>query len=1648
MVTFTENSLADVVKVFRYLEPAKDDAVLIEALVGLLGFTMKREVQSPPPYLKHSPSAGPVSLDDQPKSPSQEESELSLPETRRSSSELQLKVLREPHGNSMPDDIQDAVALWDDEPEMPTVSLTNNAPSVPLLPVNRVRSYIHDIFSAETCLGELDVDELIEQISMGTVPTITYIRKKLLSGPVHVMIDRNRSMEPFAYDADEFYHYISRLVGRDACEGYWCFDTPDDKVFCMSDNKSQERYPSKLLPQTLLVLISDLGASHPFGWSPVPRHRWSDSLKRLAKEFSRVVVVSPYSKKRLPVIRTSNIEIVPWGKNRYACSGDEETVLHDLATMIAPAAYLNRDIIRSARANFYPGCYPGIEADLIFSWRMAVSNPLVLSFRPETQSALREALIKDERLRIMAYDFLYHYREHTRQFILPEWIKFEEELIHHSLNGEREEVDGKVRRLIRSLIEFEEYPRLARWALSVSTALPKEHVSPKEFKELRIAAELRLGVVSKEFEQSGNESSWLLPKATTIGIRQDAGQLRFVDNPALDDIRISVPGTVPRFLKIEGRDGNVQSVRLWKGHDDIIVPERLLPITISTLSGARYRISGQPQLSLRVIRILIIAPSDVAEERQIAEKIINHMEIPCERENLLIRPIAMCWETVVPALMGKSAQAIINEWLVDESSCAVCIFWTRIGTPTDNAEGGAIEELERMLQADKPFLLYFSDAPFSIADVERKQLNALNGWKEKLSRENRGILKTFKNNHEFEKLLKNDLELVLKREFCEGKKRVTASPQPHLSDLDRRYRATLTEELNKIRMFGSPAIQHVQVGLDDTFVPLRISHTWKTDERFKRKKRETAMPEEMRAHTPDELMRKVFPAYRLMLVIGDPGAGKTTLLKYYALCCLQEKTDRLFGDASPVRVFYLPLRELKLDENRQYWTLPEQLSLWSSVRANAIEANVFDGWLRNAGGTKSLVLLDGLDEISDLELRKAACNWIDRQHSGFPETYFVVTSRLTGYRKTEGVELEADHIRADVMDFTAEQQEEFLSKWFKAAYIRELCPVGLDPEAWIESRKKVAEERTKTIAEYLGKNENRGMRELAAVPMMLQIMAILWKEREFLPGNRVKLYSAALDYLLEYRDDRRRIPPLLPADKARLVLSPAALWMQEDLEADEAERSAMHKEMQKVLSTLDHPPSAVDFCKNLIDRAGLLVEYGEERREYLFRHKTFREYLAGSQLAEKIKRNSGLIAPLVEHFGEDWWNEPLTFFMAQADAAMFDTFMEALFDSGVSAEFSSKQQTLLQTIITEAPQKTTDSLCRKLLKPDTTANRQRYILECLKSVEKADALEALSTFILNGLAHDKDIESKADEVQDILISKQISITLGKLTTNTKPRSKAGLIRNPYEYDAQYILVPGGKYLYSQPEKKGTVVTVPDRWFAKYPVTNRQYRKFIGFLAGKQPELETPLTIQAYTAALHEVGNSGDDTVNGFDQYLKEESNLVKRFTSGYDDDRNFNNDDQPVVGVSWFGARAYCLWLSMLSDEEYRLPTEQEWEWAAGGRRDEPGKVLKVKEYPWGDQPEPTPNHANYGRNESATTPVGRYPDGATPERLYDMAGNVWEWMEDWYGSDKDVKALRGGSWGGGSTYLRCSATINFDPADWHKQFGLRVVRPTSSLYP
>jgi formylglycine-generating enzyme required for sulfatase activity len=172
----------------------------------------------------------------------------------------------------------------------------------------------------------------------------------------------------------------------------------------------------------------------------------------------------------------------------------------------------------------------------------------------------------------------------------------------------------------------------------------------------------------------------------------------------------------------------------------------------------------------------------------------------------------------------------------------------------------------------------------------------------------------------------------------------------------------------------------------------------------------------------------------------------------------------------------------------------------------------------------------------------------------------------------------------------------------------------------------------------------------------------------------------------------------------------------------------------------------------------------------------------------------------------------------------------------------------------------------------------------------------------------------------------------------------------------------------------------------------------------------------------------------------------------WDDDR-WNNPVQPVVGVSWYEAMAYCRWLTTVQDDGYiyRLSTEAEWERAARGP--------EGWAYPWGDAwQEHSCNSEETGLEQ--TSPVGLFSQGATREGVCDMVGNVWEWCWDWYaayayagsqhrnprGSESGEHCvLRGGSWcNEGPSIGRCGFR-NWDyPGGGYDDWGFRCVRTLS----
>lgn len=195
----------------------------------------------------------------------------------------------------------------------------------------------------------------------------------------------------------------------------------------------------------------------------------------------------------------------------------------------------------------------------------------------------------------------------------------------------------------------------------------------------------------------------------------------------------------------------------------------------------------------------------------------------------------------------------------------------------------------------------------------------------------------------------------------------------------------------------------------------------------------------------------------------------------------------------------------------------------------------------------------------------------------------------------------------------------------------------------------------------------------------------------------------------------------------------------------------------------------------------------------------------------------------------------------------------------------------------------------------------------------------------------------------------------------------------------------------------------DTYFiGKYPVTNLQYQAYVQFEKVRSPE-----------------------------HWLGSQTSQVKAY--------------HPVVFVSWDDAVAYCKWLTKTTARHYRLPTEAEWEKAARG--------MDGREYPWGNEP-PTSQRANYGKYVGNTSAVEQYlPYGNSPYGCAELAGNVWEWVADWYGetyyevtSPKNpigpvnggARVLRGGSWVNDEGGIRTAGRSRTSPFKRYPILGFR----------
>lgn len=814
-----------------------------------------------------------------------------------------------------------------------------------------------------------------------------------------------------------------------------------------------------------------------------------------------------------------------------------------------------------------------------------------------------------------------------------------------------------------------------------------------------------------------------------------------------------------------------------------------------------------------------------------------------------------------------------------------------------------------------------------------------------------------------------------------------------LAAVARRYQERLRAACLHLPIAGfSRTRVRLPICLEDVYIPLRAAPQHRALEKEQKTlgaTREWAA-EEREIDLPFDA---VFPwakkkGLRGAVVLGDPGSGKTTLLKHFVLATTGLADPTRLGLPAGVIPVLVELRRLSDPAAGLEAALTEALRL-SDIALKA-DAPALAGWL--VGRDELLVLIDGLDEVADAEVRAAVARWLEEAVNQLPRSFFVLTSRYAGYR--ESSRLDGRFLELRVRDLVPAEAQRFLAAWYRA--VEEQAEVGTE----LEVARSRAEEGAADLAERLfAPPETADLRtarlaELTTNPLLLQIVCLVHRDRKSLPERRVELYEECVGVLLETWREAKKLPVRLTTSKARKLLEPLAWWMHTG-ERREAKLEEILPVLAEPLRVLGQAGQGTELLAALRDQSGLLVFLGQGTWGFL--HQSFQEYLAACHVQDRSLEGGALLADLAGHFGKGWWREVLLLALGLERPSLFKPLLREI----LKQERLHCDPRLAGDCLRDAAEPAAEPFLEALAAGIRSGAERYHALQLLRLVPGWMEVE------VGGVSGRAIVERLREDGKPQVKSLAVEL-VGAPVVPARPagRSYTQGEERIHEVDGSVLVfVPGGEYTMgaediTDEEKPVHKVTLSPFWVGKYPVTCQQYGQFLA----ARPEHPKPAAW----------------------------------------DDKRFNQPRQPVVGVSWEDARVYCEWAGLL------LPSEAQWEAAARGpeaRRFPWGNDEPTPRHANFDSTEggPTPV-GNY--------PLGVGPFGTLDQagNVWEWCLDVWdaEAYRDRNGKKDPVspegeaagRSLRGGAWDYPAGHLAAAYRDGDRAADRDGGVGFRVCLP------
>ncbi len=1065
------------------------------------------------------------------------------------------------------------------------------------------------------------------------------------------------------------------------------------------------------------------------------------------------------------------------------------------------------------------------------------------------------------------------------------------------------------------------------------------------------------------------------------------------------------------------------------------------------------------------IKVFLSSPGDVSEERARARLAMEELEQnPLNQSR--VRFEIVDWNdhhSPVPLEAAVTPQESVEKYKGRPSECdlTVVLLWSRLGTPLPSRitredgtryESGTVWELEEARSAGKPIWIYRRtetpqiglDADQTELDSMRAQYRAVGGFFDGFRSPDGSLAGGFHEYPEpakFADLFAKHLAMFVAQSPRTERRRpawLTTAREALASategtldeatrDAMRAHDPSTLEEYRLSRWADGAQSRHA---IDTRFTPLTVLLDRGPGAQGSR------LAEHSRTQ-PFTDLREVLaeidaPAF---VLLGPPGSGKSTLLRRLEFELARDALRAPVG--SQAIAFFASLNAYEVHPGGAQTQQPRE---WLANEWRQRFPEMAD--LDRLGGAPLVLLLDALNEMpqaSDDDYRRAVDRWrrfiADAARSG---VRLVFSCRSADYSLPLGTdELPVPHVRIEQMDDP--QVQEFLG----------LYSPERGPELWqqLEGTRQLDLFRSPYYLRLLVDQPGDAWRRGRAALFTGFVRSALC--RELGAHNPLLLDEELFDI-----DDRL----LINGEPCGDYELPVGVEPFAQLAFVLQERHGSRKGSQVKANIRDALPLLGERGRDRFDVGVDLQILDKQRREFTFVHQLVQEYFAARFLAESPRarlartpwRAEEMSPSLEDELARIGDADPLppapttgweeTFLFAAAMATDCDAFIAALMRENLPLAGRCAAQADVSI----------SSALRVELQGELLARSRAPEADLRARIAAARALGELG---------DPRLEKRRGPHGDYLLPPFIAIPAGEYTIGSEEGDEDEKPVHAVQLEAFDI----AQFTVTNAEWELFMAAGgydDERWWESEAA--RRWRQGEGVADAPKQQLRELRRFYQQPGRIEQALREGRLTSRGaeqwegllalsdsqFEEVLAETYPEQRRTAPVWWTDPAYNHPSQPVVGICWFEAQAYCRWLSEQRGQHFELPSEAMWEAAARGS--------EGRRYAWGDEFDPRRCNT-FETHVRGTTPAGVFPEGDAPNAIHDLTGNVWEWLaDDWHSSyvgapsdgrvwsDEprgDRRVVRGGSWDLPRILARCACRSRLLPGYHFDNLGFRVVR-------